>query len=173
MILGGESETEKVIIRDCGTREAGILLKILYAEKTIAKGRIYGGHRWGPRGRYLCPSGKFTEGRKRGRQEVAAPEKRARASSGEVKAFPAAKMLAKQNGRSIWLKFREPDPRERVTKEDVRIRCREEGQVRERRIPELGRDPPSGRDSQSHCGWNVPEACGRRRMVHDHCGKWI
>ena len=89
--------------------ESGILLKILYGEKTIPRS-IYGGHRGGP-GEDSAFLTKAAEKKEAVKDKAAVPEKRARVASGEVKAFPAAKMLAK-NRASTWLKFKEPEPKE-------------------------------------------------------------
>ena len=130
-----EVETEKVNF-EIVAPEAGILLKILYAEKTIAKVESTVAIVGAAGEDISALLAKFTQKKEEAKERVAAPEKRVRASSGEVKAFPAAKMLAKQQGVDL-AEIQGTGPEGRVTKEDVERFVAEKKAREGERIPEL------------------------------------
>ncbi|MDI6754437.1 MAG: dihydrolipoamide acetyltransferase family protein [Thermodesulfobacteriota bacterium] len=131
-----EVETEKVNF-EIVAPEAGVLLKILYGEKTIAKVDstvALIGSLGEDISAYLE---KAVEEEKRGAEPRAvAARKREAAVAGEVKAFPAAKMLAKQHGIDIRM-VPGTGPERQITKEDVENYIQERRTRREDRILEL------------------------------------
>jgi pyruvate/2-oxoglutarate dehydrogenase complex dihydrolipoamide acyltransferase (E2) component len=127
-----EVETEKVNF-EIYAPESGTLLKIFYPEKTIAKVDST-----------VALIGASAEDisaylKKGAEAEIVAektPPIRER-GVGEIKAFPAARMLAKQQGVDIT-EVQGTGPEGQVTKEDVARYIRDRSQTREQeRIPEL------------------------------------
>jgi pyruvate/2-oxoglutarate dehydrogenase complex dihydrolipoamide acyltransferase (E2) component len=131
-----EVETEKVNF-EIVAPESGVLLKIFYGEKTIAKvdstvALI------GAEGEDISAFlEKVAEARKEAEKERAVPlGRREKAAPGEVKAFPAAKNLAKQHGVDI-AEVVGTGPGGQVTKEDVERYLVQKRPRLEERIPEL------------------------------------
>jgi pyruvate/2-oxoglutarate dehydrogenase complex dihydrolipoamide acyltransferase (E2) component len=127
-----EVETEKVNF-EIYAPESGTLLKIFYPEKTIAKVDST-----------VALIGALAEDisaylKKGAEAEIVAkktPPIRERGVS-EIKVFPAARMLAKQQGVDIT-EVQGTGPEGQVTKEDVARHIRDQSQTREQeRIPEL------------------------------------
>jgi len=127
-----EVETEKVNF-EIYAPESGTLLKIFYPEKTIAKVDST-----------VALIGASAEDisaylQKGAEAEIVAektPPIKER-GVGEIKAFPAARMLAKQQGVDIT-EVQGTGPEGQVTKEDVARYIRDQSQTREQeRIPEL------------------------------------
>ncbi|HYB22104.1 MAG TPA: biotin/lipoyl-containing protein, partial [Thermodesulfobacteriota bacterium] len=112
-----EVETEKVNF-EIVAPESGILLKILYGEKTVAKVDstvALIGAKGEDLSAYLAKASEKVEEVK----EKAAPvERRRKAAAAEVKAFPAAKMLAKQQGIDL-AEVTGTGPGGQITREDV------------------------------------------------------
>jgi pyruvate/2-oxoglutarate dehydrogenase complex dihydrolipoamide acyltransferase (E2) component len=130
-----EVETEKVNF-EIVAPEAGTLLKILYGEKTIAKVESTVAIVGSPGEDISAYLAKATEKTEEVSEKAAAPEKRVRVSSGEVKAFPAAKMLAKEHGLDL-AEIQGTGPDGRVTKEDVEKFLAAKKAAEGERIPEL------------------------------------
>jgi len=131
-----EVETEKVNF-EIVAPESGILLKIFYGEKTIAKvdstvALI------GAEGENISAFvEKVAQARKEAGEERAVPlVRREKAAPGEVKAFPAAKNLARQHGIDI-AEVVGTGPAGQVTKEDVEKYIMQKRPRPEERIPEL------------------------------------
>ena len=129
-----EVETEKVNF-EIVAPESGILLKILYGEKTVAKVDSTvaligtGGEDLSA---YLT---KAAEKMEEVKERVAPAERRRKVVATEVKAFPAAKMLAKQRGIEL-AEVTGTGPGGQITREDVegytaQIRPRVEGGIPE------------------------------------------
>lgn len=128
-----EVETEKVNF-EIVAPESGILLKVLYGERTIAKVDSTVALIGAPGEDISAYLAKAAEKKEEVREKVARPEKRARVAAGEVKAFPAAKMLAKQRGIDL-AEVTGTGPGGQITREDVE---KYEAYPRqEERIPEL------------------------------------
>jgi pyruvate/2-oxoglutarate dehydrogenase complex dihydrolipoamide acyltransferase (E2) component len=130
-----EVETEKVNF-EIVAPESGILLKILYGEKTIAKVDstvALIGAAGEDISAYLA---RAAEKKEEVKERAAPPEKRARVAGAEVKTFPAAKMLAKQHGLDL-AEIQGTGPEGRVTKEDVEKFVAEKKAREGERIPEL------------------------------------
>ena len=112
-----EVETEKVNF-EIVAPESGILLKILYGEKTVAKVDSTvaligtGGEDLSA---YLT---KAAEKMEEVKERVAPAERRRKVVATEVKAFPAAKMLAKQRGIEL-AEVTGTGPGGQITREDV------------------------------------------------------
>jgi len=127
-----EVETEKVNF-EIYAPESGTLLKIFYPEKTIAKVDST-----------VALIGALAEDisayLKKGAEAEIVAEKTPPIKErgvGEIKAFPAARMLAKQQGVDIT-EVQGTGPEGQVTKEDVARYIRDQSQTREQeRIPEL------------------------------------
>jgi pyruvate/2-oxoglutarate dehydrogenase complex dihydrolipoamide acyltransferase (E2) component len=130
-----EVETEKVNF-EITAPDSGTLLKILYGEKTIAKVDstvALIGAAGEDVSAYLA---RAAEEKEEVEEKVAPPEKRVRVSSAEVKAFPAAKMLAKKHGVDLG-DVAGTGPGGQITKEDVeKYLARSQPRVEEG-IPEL------------------------------------
>lgn len=131
-----EVETEKVNF-EIVAPEGGVLLKILYGEKTIAKVDstvALIGSLGEDISAYLEKA--VEEEKRRAEPRAVAARKREAAVAGEVKAFPAAKMLAKKHGIDIRV-VPGTGPDGRITKEDVERYIQERQPRREDRVPEL------------------------------------
>ena len=130
-----EVETEKVNF-EIVAPESGILLKILYGEKTVAKVdstvALIGDY-GEDISAYLE---RVTEEGKEPGERAVQVGRRERAVGREVKAFPAAKILAKQHGIEIG-EVPGTGPQGRVTKEDVEKYIAQKQPRQEERIPEL------------------------------------
>lgn len=130
-----EVETEKVNF-EIVAPESGILLKVFYGEKTVAKVdstvALIGDY-----GEDISAYLKRVteEGKEPGERAVQVG-RRERAAGREVKAFPAAKILAKQHGIEIG-EVPGTGPEGRVTKEDVEKYIAQKKPGQEDRIPEL------------------------------------
>ncbi|MBI5967277.1 MAG: 2-oxo acid dehydrogenase subunit E2 [Deltaproteobacteria bacterium] len=130
-----EVETEKVNF-EIVAPESGVLLKIFYGEKTIAKADATVA--------LIGAEGEDISGYlEKAREAEAAIKKRAiplakreRIVTGEVKAFPAAKILAKQHGIDI-AEVVGTGPGGQITKEDVEKYIAQKQLRPEERIPEL------------------------------------
>ncbi len=130
-----EVETEKVNF-EIVAPEAGVLLKILYGEKTIAKAEstvALVGTEGEDVSAYLE---KVRQERKEAEEKVAPSEKREKAAGGKMKAFPAAKFLAKEHGIDL-AEVTGTGPGGQVTKEDVEKFIARKQPRREEGIPEL------------------------------------
>lgn len=132
-----EVETEKVSF-EIVAPESGILLKILYSEKTLVQVDATValiGEKGEDVSAYLVKK----EEKKPAVKKEAAPARaraQATAAGGEVKAFPAAKMLAKKNDIDL-AEVPATGPEGRVTKEDVEKFLAEKKAREGERIPEL------------------------------------
>ena len=130
-----EVETEKVNF-EITAPDSGVLLKILYGEKTIAKVDstvALIGAAGEDISAYLA---RAAEEKEEVKEKVAPPEKRVRVSPAEVKAFPAAKMLAKKHGVDL-AEVAGTGSGGQITKEDVeKYISRSQPRVEEG-IPEL------------------------------------
>ncbi len=130
-----EVETEKVNF-EIVAPESGILLKILYGEKTIAKVDstvALIGAAGEDVSAYLA---RAAEEKEEVKEKVVPPEKRVGVSPAEMKAFPAAKMLAKKHSLDL-AEIQGSGPERRVTKEDVEKFLAEKKAREGERIPEL------------------------------------
>jgi pyruvate/2-oxoglutarate dehydrogenase complex dihydrolipoamide acyltransferase (E2) component len=130
-----EVETEKVNF-EITAPDTGTLLKILYGEKTIAKVDstvALIGAAGEDVSAYLA---KAAEEKEESEEKVVLPEKKVRGSAAEIKAFPAAKMLAKKHGIDLG-EVAGTGPGGQITKEDVeKYLARSQPRVEEG-IPEL------------------------------------
>ncbi len=130
-----EVETEKVNF-EIVAPESGILLKILYGEKTVAKVDstvALIGTAGEDISAYLA---KAAEKKEEVEERVAPAERKRKVAATEVKAFPAAKMLAKERGIDLG-EVTGTGPGGQITREDVE-KYIAQGQPRvEGGIPEL------------------------------------
>ena len=129
-----EVETEKVSF-EIVAPDSGILLKILCEEKTVAKvdstvALI------GVAGEDVSAySSQGVKKEEEGKEKIPLRETGGRTASGEVKAFPAAKILAKQHEIDL-AEVAGTGPAGQITREDV-TRYLAQKQPKEERIPEL------------------------------------
>jgi len=130
-----EVETEKVNF-EIVAPESGILLKILYGEKTVAKVESTVALIGTPGEDLSVYLGKSVESGKGVEERVVPVRKRVRTAGEWVNAFPAAKILAKQHGIDI-AEVAGTGPQGRVTKEDVEKYIAQKQPGQEGRIPEL------------------------------------
>ncbi len=130
-----EVETEKVNF-EIVAPESGILLKILYGEKTVAKVDstvALIGAAGEDISAYLA---KAAEKKEEVKERVAPAERRRKVAATEVKAFPAAKMLAKQKGVDL-AEVTGTGPGGQITREDVEKYLAQSQPRVEGGIPEL------------------------------------
>ncbi len=130
-----EVETEKVNF-EIVAPESGVLLKILSAEKTVAKAESTVAL-VGKEGEDLSPYLKKMGERERDVvHKTSAPAGRERGFSAGVKAFPAAKFLAKEHGIDLG-EITGTGPDGQITREDVEKLIGRNQPRQEERIPEL------------------------------------
>jgi len=130
-----EVETEKVNF-EIVAPEAGVLLKVFYGEKTIAKAEATVAL-VGTEGEDVSAwVEKILQERKEPEKKGAPSEKRERAAGGRTRAFPAAKFLAKEHGIDL-AEVTGTGPGGQVTKEDVEKFIARKQPRREEGIPEL------------------------------------
>lgn len=130
-----EVETEKVNF-EIVAPESGVLLKILSGEKTVAKAEATVAL-VGKEGEDLSPYLKKLGERERDvAQKTSAPARRERGASAGVKAFPAAKFLAKEHGIDLG-EIIGTGPDGQITREDVEKLIGRTQPRQEERIPEL------------------------------------
>jgi len=130
-----EVETEKVNF-EIVAPEAGVLLKVFYGEKTIAKAEATVAL-VGTEGEDVSAwVEKILQERKEPEEKGAPSEKRERAAGGRTRAFPAAKFLAKEHGIDL-AEVTGTGPGGQVTKEDVEKFIARKQPRREGGIPEL------------------------------------
>ena len=130
-----EVETEKVNF-EIVAPESGVLLKILYGEKTVAKVDstvALIGTAGEDISAYLA---KAAEKKEEVKERGAPVETRRKVASAEMKAFPAAKMLAKQQGVDLT-EVAGTGPGGQITREDVEAHITQRQPPQEGRIPEL------------------------------------
>lgn len=130
-----EVETEKVNF-EIVAPESGILLKILYGEKTVAKVDstvALIGAAGEDISAYLA---KAAEKEEEVKERGAPAERRRKVAATEVKAFPAAKMLAKQKGVDL-AEVTGTGPGGQITREDVEKYLAQSQPRVEGGIPEL------------------------------------
>ena len=130
-----EVETEKVNF-EIVAPGAGVLLKVLYGEKTVAKAESTVALIGAPGedvSEYLkkpAPSEKVRQGR------LVSPSGKQVAARGGAKAFPAAKFLARERGIDL-AEVSGTGPGGQITKEDVEKFIAGKEPAEEGRIPEL------------------------------------
>jgi len=130
-----EVETEKVNF-EIVAPETGVLLKVFYGEKTIAKAEATVAL-VGTEGEDVSAwVEKILQERKEPEGKGAPSEKRERAAGGKTRAFPAAKFLAKEHGIDL-AEVTGTGPGGQVTKEDVEKFIARKQPRREEGIPEL------------------------------------
>jgi pyruvate/2-oxoglutarate dehydrogenase complex dihydrolipoamide acyltransferase (E2) component len=130
-----EVETEKVNF-EIVAPEAGVLLKVFYGEKTIAKAEATVAL-VGKEGEDVSALvEKVLQEREKPEEKAAAPEKKERAAAGKIRAFPAAKFLAKEHGIDLG-EVPGTGSGGQVTKEDVEKFIARKQPRREEGIPEL------------------------------------
>ncbi len=130
-----EVETEKVNF-EIVAPESGVLLKILSGEKTVAKAEATVAL-VGKEGEDLSAYLKKLGERERDvAQKTSAPARRERGASAGVKAFPAAKFLAKEHGIDLG-EIIGTGPDGQITREDVEKLIGRTQPRQEERIPEL------------------------------------
>jgi len=130
-----EVETEKVNF-EIVAPEAGVLLKVFYGEKTIAKAEATVAL-VGTEGEDVSAMvEKVLQERKEPEEKAAPPNKKERVAGGKTRAFPAAKFLAKEHGIDL-AEVTGTGPGGQVTKEDVEKFMARKQPRREEGIPEL------------------------------------
>ncbi|NWF53439.1 MAG: 2-oxo acid dehydrogenase subunit E2 [Syntrophaceae bacterium] len=130
-----EVETEKVNF-EIVAPEAGVLLKVFYGEKTIAKAEATVAL-VGAEGEDISAwVAKILRDKKEPDKKAVPLEKRERIVAGKTKAFPAAKFLAKEQGIDL-AEVPGTGPGGQVTKEDVEKFIARGQPRREEGIPEL------------------------------------
>jgi pyruvate/2-oxoglutarate dehydrogenase complex dihydrolipoamide acyltransferase (E2) component len=130
-----EVETEKVNF-EIVAPESGILLKILYGEKTVAKVDSTVALIGAAREDISAYLAKAAEKKEEAKERVAPAERRRKVAATEVKAFPAAKMLAKQKGVDL-AEVTGTGPGGQITREDVEKYLAQSQPRVEGGIPEL------------------------------------
>ncbi len=130
-----EVETEKVNF-EIVAPEAGILLKILYGEKTVAKVDSTVALIGASGENISAYLAKAAEKKEEVKERVAPAERKRKVAATEVKAFPAAKMLAKEQGIDL-AEVAGTGPEGQITKEDVEAHIAQRQPPQEGRIPEL------------------------------------
>lgn len=130
-----EVETEKVNF-EIVAPEAGVLLKIFFGERTIAKAETTVAL-VGAEGEDVSAYLEKIRQERREPEEKAAPsEKREKVTRGKARSFPAAKFLAKEHGIDLS-EVTGTGPGGQVTKEDVETLIARKPPRREEGIPEL------------------------------------
>src|SRR5512139_619409 len=112
-----EVETEKVNF-EIVAPEAGVLLKILYGEKTIAKAEATVALVGAEEEDISAYLQKIRREEEEPEEKTAPSEKREKVARGKTRAFPAAKFLAKEHGIDL-AEVTGTGPGGQVTKEDV------------------------------------------------------
>jgi pyruvate/2-oxoglutarate dehydrogenase complex dihydrolipoamide acyltransferase (E2) component len=131
-----EVETEKVNF-EIISPEAGVLLKVFYGEKTLAPADSTVALVGAPGEDVSSYSLKAREERAGFDRRAAASEKKGKDVSSGVKAYPAAKMLAKEHGLDL-AEVVGTGPEGQISREDVRKYLdQKKGTPEEERIPEL------------------------------------
>lgn len=129
-----EVETEKVTF-EIVAPESGVLLKILYEEKSTVKVDSTVAFIGAPGEDVSAFLKREAEKREEIEGKAAVREAEGRKAGGEAKAFPAAKMLAKQHGVDL-AEVAGTGPGGQITKEDV-ARYVSQKPAQQERIPEL------------------------------------